>query len=76
PVGFIGLLAPHMAVMLGAKQAKQQLMVAALAGGLLMLCADWLGQVILFPMQIAAGTLVSIIGGSYFLILLVRGQKG
>lgn len=75
PVGFIGLLAPHMAVMLGAKKAKEQLIIAALTGGLLMLCANWLGQVILFPAQIAAGTLVSIIGGSYFLLLLIRGQK-
>lgn len=75
PVGFIGLLAPHMAVMLGAKQVREQLIVAALAGGLLMLMADWFGQMILFPIQIAAGTLVSILGGSYFLILLLRGQS-
>ena len=76
PVAFVGLLAPHMAVMIGAKQARSQLVVAGLMGGLLMLLADWLGQIILFPMQIAAGTVVSIIGGSYFLLLLIRGQKG
>lgn len=75
PVAFVGLLAPHMAVMLGAKQARAQLIVAALAGGLLMLIADWIGQSVLFPMQIAAGTVVSVVGGSYFLVLLIRGQK-
>ncbi len=75
PVAFVGLLAPHMAVMLGAKQARAQLIIAALAGGLLMLIADWIGQSILFPMQIAAGTVVSVVGGSYFLLLLIRGQK-
>ncbi|MFV0574004.1 MAG: Fe(3+)-hydroxamate ABC transporter permease FhuB [Vibrio sp.] len=75
PVAFVGLLAPHMAVMLGAKQAREQLVVAGLVGGLLMLMADWIGQSVLFPMQVAAGTVVSIIGGSYFLILLIRGQK-
>lgn len=75
PVAFVGLLAPHMAVMLGAKQARSQLIVASLAGGLLMLIADWIGQTILFPMQVAAGTVVSIVGGSYFLILLIRGQR-
>lgn len=75
PVAFVGLLAPHMAVMIGAKQARSQLIVASLMGGLLMLLADWLGQIILFPMQIAAGTVVSIIGGSYFLLLLIRGQN-
>ncbi|QUJ70536.1 Fe(3+)-hydroxamate ABC transporter permease FhuB (plasmid) [Photobacterium sp. GJ3] len=74
PVAFVGLLAPHMAVMLGAKQAREQLIVASLVGGVVMLVADWVGQTVLFPAQIAAGTLVSVIGGSYFLFLLIRGR--
>ncbi len=71
PVSFVGLIAPHMAMMLGAQKAKQQLLVAALVGGTLMLWADWLGQAILYPKQIAAGTIVAILGGTYFLLLLV-----
>ncbi len=66
-----GLIAPHMAMMLGAQRAPSQLLLAALVGGTLMLWADWLGQALLFPAQIAAGTLVAIIGGSYFLLLLL-----
>lgn len=75
PVAFIGLLAPHMAVILGAKKAKEQIIVAALIGALLMIIADWFGQHILFPSQIAAGTLVSVIGGLYFIGLLIKGQR-
>ncbi|WP_120512461.1 Fe(3+)-hydroxamate ABC transporter permease FhuB [Photobacterium salinisoli] len=75
PVAFVGLLAPHMAVMLGAKQAREQLIVASLVGAAVMLIADWVGQTVLFPAQIAAGTLVSVIGGSYFLFLLIRGRS-
>ncbi len=71
PVSFVGLIAPHMAMMLGAQKAKQQLLVASLVGGALMLWADWLGQVMLYPMQVAAGTIVAILGGTYFLMLLV-----
>ncbi|EPY9865390.1 Fe(3+)-hydroxamate ABC transporter permease FhuB [Vibrio cholerae] len=71
PVSFVGLIAPHMAMMLGAQRASSQLLLAALVGGTLMLWADWLGQALLFPAQIAAGTLVAIIGGSYFLLLLL-----
>ncbi len=71
PVSFVGLIAPHMAMMLGAQRAPSQLLLAALVGGTLMLWADWLGQALLFPAQIAAGTLVAIIGGSYFLLLLL-----
>ncbi len=75
PVAFVGLLAPHMAVMLGARRAGPQLGLAALIGALLMLLADWLGQVILAPQQVAAGTLVAVIGGGYFLLLLIRGRS-
>ncbi|MDE1515897.1 Fe(3+)-hydroxamate ABC transporter permease FhuB [Vibrio sp. dsl-7] len=71
PVSFVGLIAPHMALMLGAQRADSQLLLAALIGGTLLLWADWLGQALLFPAQIAAGTLVAIIGGSYFLLLLL-----
>ena len=74
PVAFIGLLAPHMAAMLGAKSVKQQLLVSALLGGFLVQFSDWLGQVILYPAQLAAGILVSLIGGSYFIFLLIKGR--
>lgn len=74
PVAFVGLLAPHMAIMLGAKQVRPQLTVAALLGALLMLTADWLGQVVVYPGQISAGILVSVIGGGYFIFLLMRSR--
>jgi len=74
PVSFVGLIAPHMAVMLGAQQARSQIVISSLVGGTLMIWADWLGQVALYPTQIAAGIIVSIIGGIYFLGLML-GQR-
>lgn len=71
PVSFVGLVAPHMAMMLGAQKSKQQLLVGSMIGATLMIWADWLGQVILYPTQIAAGTLAAIIGGVYFLLLMI-----
>ncbi|MEE1673000.1 Fe(3+)-hydroxamate ABC transporter permease FhuB [Agarivorans aestuarii] len=75
PVAFVGLLAPHVAIMLGARLARQQIIVSALVGALLMSIADLISQWIFYPSQVAAGTLVSIIGGGYFIALLVRGQR-
>ncbi|WP_020681806.1 Fe(3+)-hydroxamate ABC transporter permease FhuB [Marinobacterium rhizophilum] len=72
PVAFVGLLAPHMATLLGARKALPQLLLAAVLGLLLMLLSDWLGRVIIYPMQIPAGLIASIIGGSYFVWLLAR----
>ena len=71
PVAFVGLIAPHLARMLGAQQTRQQLLFGSLIGGTTMLWADWLGQVLLYPNQVAAGTLVAIIGAIYFLGLLI-----
>jgi len=70
PVSFVGLVAPHMAMLIGAQKVNNQLAVGSLVGATLMLWSDWLGQVILYPTQIAAGTLVAIIGGTYFLLLM------
>ncbi|RQW61755.1 Fe(3+)-hydroxamate ABC transporter permease FhuB [Vibrio viridaestus] len=71
PVSFVGLIAPHLAQMMGAKKTLSQILVASLIGSVTLLWSDWLGQVVLFPNQIAAGTLVAIIGSVYFLALLI-----
>ena len=75
PVAFVGLLAPHMAVILGAKKAELQIPTAALLGASLMVFSDWLGQNLVYPSQIAAGTLVAIVGGLYFIVLLIQGRR-
>ncbi|ARD24102.1 Fe(3+)-hydroxamate ABC transporter permease FhuB [Shewanella japonica] len=75
PVAFIGLLAPHMAVILGAKKVEMQLPTAAVLGAGLMVFSDWLGQNLVYPSQIAAGTIVSVVGGIYFILLLLQGRR-
>ncbi|MEZ9443102.1 Fe(3+)-hydroxamate ABC transporter permease FhuB [Vibrio sp. 10N.222.54.F12] len=75
PVAFVGLLAPHIAAMMGARLVRVQIILSFLIGAALMLFSDWLGQVVVFPAQLAAGTLVSIIGGSYFIFLLLKPRR-
>ena len=41
-------------------------------GGLLMVAADWLGRNLLFPQQLPAGILATLVGGPYLLWLLRR----
>lgn len=67
PLSFIGLLAPHMARMFGLVRAKDHLMGAVLCGGLLMVLADWVGRQWLFPQEIPAGLVASLLGGTYFM---------
>ncbi|CAB3766716.1 ABC transporter permease [Burkholderia sp. MSh2] len=72
PMSFVGLMAPHFARLLGFTRARSQLVIAALVGGLLMVAADWLGRNLLFPQQLPAGILATLVGGPYLLWLLRR----
>ncbi|SQC93951.1 Iron(III)-hydroxamate import system permease protein fhuB [Cedecea neteri] len=70
PLSFVGLMAPHMARMLGFRRAMPQLIVAIAIGAGLMLVADWLGRSLIFPFQIPAGLLATLCGAPYFIWLL------
>lgn len=67
PLSFVGLLAPHMARLAGFSQARAHLLGATLIGALLMVLADWLGRQLLFPAEIPAGLVASLLGGAYFM---------
>ncbi|MCW9698439.1 Fe(3+)-hydroxamate ABC transporter permease FhuB [Avibacterium sp. 20-129] len=69
-LSFIGLLAPHLAYHLGFRHSKNQLLAAGLLGGTIMVIADWLGRQLLFPYEIPAGLIATLLGGSYFLWLM------
>ncbi|MNY82050.1 Iron(3+)-hydroxamate import system permease protein FhuB [compost metagenome] len=64
-------MAPHLAREFGARRATSQLVVGSLAGGGLMVMADWIGRTLLFPYEVPAG-LVSALIGAPFLIILMR----
>ncbi|WP_236645356.1 Fe(3+)-hydroxamate ABC transporter permease FhuB [Aidingimonas lacisalsi] len=67
PLSFVGLLAPHMARLMGFARARSHLLGAALVGAILMTVADWLGRQLLFPEEIPAGLVASLVGGAYFM---------
>ncbi|MBP2240380.1 iron complex transport system permease protein [Cytobacillus eiseniae] len=71
-ITFLGLIAPHIARrLIGARHAKV-LPLTALLGGFLLLTADTLGRVIMAPMELPVGLVVSILGAPYFIYLLVK----
>ena len=74
PLSFVGLMAPHMARMMGAQKALHHLLLAGALGAVLMTFADWAGRVIIFPFQMPAGLLATMIGGPYLMWLLRRQQ--
>lgn len=72
PIGFIGLVAPHMARRLVGGHHQYLLPAAMLIGALLLVLADTLGRTLIAPSEIPAGVLTAVIGAPYFLWLLAR----
>ncbi len=74
PMTFVGLMAPHIARMLGFQRAMPQLLASAVLGALIMVSADWIGRTVLFPDQLPAGLVASLLGGPFLLWRLCRGR--
>jgi len=75
PLSFVGLMAPHIASMLGFRRAMPQMIISGILGGMLMILADWFGRMILFPNQVPAGLLATFIGAPYFIYLLRKQSR-
>ncbi|MCF7619925.1 iron chelate uptake ABC transporter family permease subunit [Bacillus sonorensis] len=76
-IGFIGLIAPHIARRLVGTKSKHLLPASGLAGSIILLASDSLGRGLMPPVEIPAGILTAIIGAPYFLYLLKQeaGKK-
>lgn len=75
-VGFVGLLVPHAARRILAGSQRGLIAVSALLGAGLVLLCDVFGRVVFAPFEVPVGILLSLLGGSYFLLLLFRKRGG
>ncbi|RVA57424.1 iron ABC transporter permease, partial [Mesorhizobium sp. M7A.F.Ca.CA.001.08.1.1] len=75
PLSFVGLMAPHLARMLGFRRAVPQLLASAMTGGLILVAADWAGRTLIFPWQVPAGLIAAFVGGPYFMALMWKGRQ-
>ncbi|WP_310426602.1 iron ABC transporter permease [Chamaesiphon sp. VAR_48_metabat_135_sub] len=73
-IGFVGLIAPHIARQLVGGNYRQILPVAALIGGMLVTLADAIGRTILAPIELPCGVVLATIGAPFFLYLLIQNR--
>lgn len=71
-IGFVGLVAPHIARRLAGVSHARILPVAALVGACLVVAADLIGRVILAPAQLPAGIVTGLVGAPLFGYILWR----
>ncbi len=74
-VGFVGIIVPHMARQMVGATHKNLLVASLLLGGSLLLLCDTIGRVVLAPAEIPVGVITSLIGGPFFLWLVLRSQS-
>jgi len=74
-IGFIGLIAPHLARrLIGARHAVV-IPASMLIGAILLLVADDIARTLMAPMELPVGVFTALLGGPFFLFLLRNGQK-
>ena len=72
PIGFVGLIVPHAVRALAGPDHRVLLPAAMLAGGGFLVLADGLGRLVRAPGGIPVGVVTALLGGPFFLYLLVR----
>lgn len=70
PISFAGLMAPHVARLLGFRTSATHLAASILTGMLVMVPADWIGRNVMFPYQLPVGLVSTFVGAPYMIWLI------
>jgi iron complex transport system permease protein len=74
-IAFIGLLGPHIARMIIGSDHRYLIPLSIILGAIILIIADGVGQVILYPSVIPVGIITSLLGGPLFIYLLIRRYR-
>lgn len=72
PVGFIGIVVPHLVRLMVGADHRIVLPASALFGAAFLIGCDVVSRTIMAPIEIPVGIITAVIGGPFFLWLLVR----
>jgi ferric hydroxamate transport system permease protein len=73
PLTFVGLMAPHIVMVIGIRRILPALLSTAAAGASVMIAADWLARTVAFPLQLPTGLVAAMVGAPFLMLLLSRG---
>jgi iron complex transport system permease protein len=72
PVGFVGIIVPHLVRLLVGADHRLVLPAAALFGAAFLVGCDVVARVALAPLELPVGIVTAVLGGPFFVWLLVR----
>ncbi len=74
-IGFVGLVAPHIARIFIGSDNRYLIPCSAFLGAALLIVSDLVGRVIIAPSTLQAGVIMSFLGGPMFLWLIMRRKS-
>lgn len=74
-IGFVGLVAPHITRSILGQDYRYLLPGTTLFGALLLLVADTVARTIIAPVEIPVGIIMSLLGGPFFIYILIQNGK-
>jgi iron complex transport system permease protein len=72
PIGFIGIIVPHLVRLLVGPDHRLVLPAAALFGAAFLVGCDLVARTIFAPIELPVGIITALVGGPFFLWLLIR----
>jgi iron complex transport system permease protein len=72
PIGFVGMMAPHVARRLVGPGHRILLPASALLGGAFLVVCDTVARTVMAPMELPVGVITAFVGGPFFLWLLLH----
>jgi iron complex transport system permease protein len=76
PVGFVGLVAPHVCRMLAGPGHRLLIPAAGLFGGAFLVASDVAARTVIAPADLPVGVISALCGAPFFLWLLMRRERG
>lgn len=74
-IGFVGLVIPHLVRLWLGADHRWVLPASAIGGALALTLADWLSRVVILPAELPIGIVTSLVGGPFFIWLLIKGGR-
>jgi len=74
-VGFVGLVVPHGTRLVFGPDHRQLLPLSAIVGAIFLVVADTFARIVVAPAQLPVGVVTAIVGGPFFLILLIKYSR-
>lgn len=75
-LGFVGLIVPHAVRKVAGGESRALLPLCALGGAFFVTSCDILARIVFAPYELPVGILLSVLGGPFFLLLLLKRKGG